>query len=97
MTMKHMESVLGRYLRSKFPLQTRSVVLDVSGKKGMWTTRVVCSLEEFPDRNVVVSSAFGKTRKESLRNMAAPILIWNGKESLEELELEMDSLGIGLE
>ena len=97
MTMKHMESVLGRYLRSKFPLRTRSAVLEVSGTKGMWTAKVVCSQREFPDRNVVISSAFGKTRKESLRNMAASVLMWTGKESLEELELEMDSLGIGLE
>ena len=93
MTMKHTESVLGRYFRSK------AAILEVSGTKGMWTAKVM-----YPElggisgsRDQIVASAFGKTRKESLRNMAVSVLIWTGKESLEELELEMDSLGIGLE
>ena len=88
-----MESVLGRYFRSK------SAVLRVSGKKGMWTTKAIYpALKGISgSRDQVVAGAFGKTRKESLRNMAASVLRWKGKGSLEELELEMDTFGIGVE
>lgn len=93
MTMKQMESVLGRYFRSK------SAELKIFGKKGVWTAKAICpALEGISgSRDQVVAGAFGKTRKESLRNMAASVLRWNGKESLEELELEMDTFGIGVE
>ena len=110
MTMKQMESVLGRYFRSK------SAKLEFFGKKGMWTVKAIWNLEGFfGSRDQVVAGTSGKTRKESLRmaisvlrwtgktreeslrNMAASVLRWNGKGSLEELELEMDTFGIGVE
>lgn len=93
MTTKHMESVLGRYFRS------RSAVFEVSGKKGLWTAKVIHPGFKgiSGSRNRVVAYAFGKTRKESLRNMAVSVLRCNGKGSLEELELEMDAFGIGVE